>query len=76
LISIALWLAMLGLAVWTMRRSIHFKDRTELARSFLRFSRCPSCAYRIAGLEAEDDGCVVCPECGAAWRVGGCAGVG
>lgn len=29
---------------------------------------CPSCAFSLAGLVAEDDGCVVCPECGVAWR--------
>lgn len=28
---------------------------------------CPSCAYSINGLIAENDGCRVCPECGAAW---------
>ncbi len=29
---------------------------------------CPQCLYELHGLPAEDDGCVVCPECGAAWR--------
>lgn len=31
--------------------------------------RCASCGYPL-GAAAEEDGCVVCPECGAAWRVG------
>ncbi len=31
---------------------------------------CPQCLYDLAGSPAEDDGCTVCPECGAAWRFG------
>lgn len=30
---------------------------------------CYCCAYQIAPLPREPDRCVVCPECGAAWRV-------
>lgn len=30
---------------------------------------CPSCAYRIDEIGPEPDGCTVCPECGAAWRI-------
>lgn len=29
---------------------------------------CPACGYALEGLTPETDGCVVCPECGAAWR--------
>lgn len=45
------------------------RDRWR-ARIHARFSPvCPCCEYDLAGLEREDDGCVVCSECGAAWRV-------
>lgn len=37
---------------------------------------CPSCLYPLEGLKAEMDGCIMCPECGAAWRLGGEAGDG
>lgn len=30
---------------------------------------CAVCGYRLSGLAAGDDGCVVCPECAAAWRI-------
>ena len=30
---------------------------------------CPSCGYGIAGVRCEADGCTVCPECSAAWRM-------
>jgi len=29
---------------------------------------CLICRYDLEGLASEADGCVVCPECGAAWR--------
>ncbi|MEM1165049.1 MAG: hypothetical protein AAGI30_02025 [Planctomycetota bacterium] len=35
-----------------------------------RPSACIACRFDLRGLEPEDDGCTVCPECGAAWRVG------
>ena len=30
---------------------------------------CWSCGYDIRALVPEHDGCTVCPECGAAWRL-------
>ncbi len=30
---------------------------------------CPACGYRFGVIEAEDDGCTICPECSAAWRM-------
>lgn len=30
---------------------------------------CPSCRYNLASLPPEPDGCTICPECGAAWRL-------
>ncbi len=35
----------------------------------LKHACCPSCGHTLTGLTPEDDGCVVCPECGAAWRM-------
>ncbi len=31
---------------------------------------CPSCGYELAGIPTASDGCTVCPECGAAWKIG------
>ena len=36
--------------------------------SLLASGFCPACAYQIAGVPPEPDGCMVCPECGAAWQ--------
>jgi len=30
---------------------------------------CPACVYSLDSLTPEPDGCTVCPECGAAWRL-------
>ena len=35
----------------------------------LALGLCPGCGYSIVELEAEPDGCRVCPECGAAWHL-------
>ncbi len=45
--------------------------RTRVERGArLRDGVCAACEYGLGGLAVEDDGCVVCPECGAAWRLG------
>ncbi len=42
----------------------------ELLRTgWLVQGRCPACGTVIAELDPEADGCRVCPECGAAWRI-------
>ncbi len=40
------------------------------SRGLVAIGRCPSCGYDLLNLPVADDGCSVCPECGAAWRVG------
>lgn len=42
--------------------------RVPTIADFLRIGRCPQCAYAIQGLTPQADGCVICPECAAAWR--------
>ena len=39
--------------------------------AMLGVGACPNCAFGIGGLPPEADGCVVCPECSAAWRQAG-----
>jgi len=41
----------------------------ELRRAYRSVNRCASCGYALAGLAPKTDRCVVCPECGSAWRV-------
>lgn len=42
--------------------------RRDHRRIALANGHCPACLYRIADLEPDHDGCIVCPECGGAWR--------
>ena len=39
------------------------------ANALLGVRRCAACAYELRGVEPESDGCTVCPECGAGWRL-------
>lgn len=36
----------------------------------LKAEICPGCGYSLAGSVKEEDACVVCAECGGAWKVG------
>jgi len=41
-----------------------------LAQQRLARIECGACTFSLAGLGPEPDGCTVCPECGAAWKLG------
>lgn len=45
------------------------REATIIKGAMLRRLRCPSCTYDITGVEPGGDGCTVCPECSAAWRM-------
>ncbi len=59
-LGIPAWL--LGLR-WARRRKFD-----AISAIYIDAGRCAGCGYTLADLAAEPDGCVVCPECGAAWR--------
>lgn len=40
----------------------------------LRAGSCPACMYSLRELPRATDECVVCAECGAAWRLGSLTG--
>ncbi|MFK7884469.1 MAG: hypothetical protein AB8F26_09850 [Phycisphaerales bacterium] len=40
----------------------------QLARTAVAEGVCGSCAFPLEQVPIEDDGCVICPECGAAWN--------
>ena len=53
----------------TLRREINrLGKELELLRRMDQ--SCLICRYSLEGLIAEDDGCTLCPECGAAWQLG------
>lgn len=40
----------------------------QLASTIVAEGICGSCAYSLRSMAVEQDGCVVCAECGAAWK--------
>lgn len=52
--------------IWTFVRMI---KNPGVATHRLERRLCGSCCYSIDSLPSEQDGCTVCPECGAAWRL-------
>lgn len=68
-ISIAFYLAAavitwIAISAWYQKLVI-----PEQAGEILRRGACVSCKYPIADLNPDSDGCTVCPECGAAWKL-------
>lgn len=50
---------------------VYFKRSVRRAvRAVCLSGYCPKCGYCIQGLPVQSDGLTICPECGAAWRVG------
>ncbi|MCB9842433.1 MAG: hypothetical protein H6812_04170 [Phycisphaeraceae bacterium] len=58
----------LGFFVFDWRKVIA-RSRERHQAALLLVRRCASCGYSIKGLPSQDDGCTVCPECGAAWKL-------
>lgn len=54
----------------TIRKSARAEQLTDAIVRCLRRRVCPSCGYPLPNVEPQEDGCTVCPECGAAWNVG------
>ena len=60
----------LCLALKLVDESIRAGKRGEAAVAALRRAGlCPACCYDVRGLPRTREGCVLCPECDAAWRV-------
>lgn len=70
-LSIGLYLGLAVIAWIAMHACYHRLLIPELARAALRRGKCASCSYPLADLQPATDGCTVCPECGAAWKLNG-----
>jgi len=47
---------------------LHSRQWDKFVAAYTKAGQCPSCGYGLRGLPITEDGCVVCPECTAAWR--------
>lgn len=58
-----------GFAFWRVALTIGRQRRwSQVSALFLREGLCAGCGYNLRGCDHKDDGFVVCPECGAAWK--------
>jgi hypothetical protein len=57
-----------GLLIWA-RQADRLAPITRL--TLVSSGRCAQCGYNLIHVNPEGDGCTVCPECGAAWRLDG-----
>lgn len=58
-VSTVIWFASLS---WVRKHKF-----SKIAQIHLDHNCCAACGYSLQDLNAEHDGCVVCPECSAAW---------
>lgn len=61
-------IALVVVGSYFRRRAGFRKGLNKVRQAMLDASLCPSCTHALEGLPRHDDGCVVCPECGAAWN--------
>lgn len=59
-VSTILWFVTLS---WVRQRKF-----SKIAGIHLKHGHCAACAYELRDLPIEDDACIVCPECNAAWK--------
>lgn len=59
-VSTIIWFISLS---WVRRNKFH-----RIAQIHLEHGHCAACGYSLHDLTVESDGCLVCPECNAAWR--------
>jgi len=70
--AVALRAAVFVGLLYTALRAAHrlpSHDGPLMRTLLLQAQRCPACAQSLRGLREEQDRCVVCPECGGAWRL-------
>lgn len=66
-VLIGLSAVIVGIGFLMTARRLWSAGRGNVAM-LLAHGRCGQCTYIVHGLVPEQDACVVCPECGAAWR--------
>ena len=64
-----LGLGLLSAAFAAIAFFVRNSSRWEFVWSRLQARKCASCGYALDAVQIQSDGCRVCPECGAAWRL-------
>jgi len=64
--SVLVLCSIISLVAWSVMNTPR-TVKNRVRRICFESGVCPGCGYIIRGLPRADDGCTVCPECGAAW---------
>jgi hypothetical protein len=60
IVSTIVWFCTL---TWVRHRAF-----PKIAGIYLQYGSCAGCGYSLNDLPVEEDHCIVCPECNAAWK--------
>ena len=63
------WLVLTMVGLWWSVGPGAGVTQNRLIKEVRQVGLCPCCGYELRDLEAAGDGCTVCPECGAGWRM-------
>jgi hypothetical protein len=63
---IPVWLVAMSANMFRTNPMIDYSAR--IVSPCLKWGVCASCGYTLRDAQSQDDGCVVCSECGAAWK--------
>jgi len=67
---LSLVFALMFVSVWfTALDSKPGSGKNDIDDHLFRTRCCPACGFDLVPSPVESDGCTVCPECGAAWRL-------
>jgi hypothetical protein len=58
-----------GLLLTVLWRAAARMDLVSGIHYMLAKPQCPGCDHLLTGVPPQQDGCTICPECGAAWRL-------
>lgn len=58
----------IALAVWRIQL-FRYRIALDIVTSWRIGRKCLGCRYDLSRQESGFDGCTVCPECGAAWKL-------
>ncbi len=61
--------AVSGVMGLALQLDVRRRSAPEIRKTALSRRRCAACGYSLQGCIVQGDGCVVCPECEAAWAV-------
>ncbi len=63
---IPVWLVAMSANMFRTNPAVDYTER--VVSPCLKWGVCASCGYTLRDAKAQEDGCVVCSECGAAWK--------